>query len=96
MLWIFSSVLVVLWIIGLIKEPMGGFIHVLLGMALVAAGTELVLLWRRRNDPKKQSAFSNRQSSNPDASNAEGTENASVEDKSTFLLRRSRYLRRSG
>jgi hypothetical protein len=48
MLWIFSSVLVVLWIVGLIKEPMGGFIHLLLVPALIAAGTELALLWRRK------------------------------------------------
>lgn len=48
MLWIFSSVLIVLWIVGLIEEPMGGFINVLLALALLAAGTELALLWRRR------------------------------------------------
>jgi hypothetical protein len=61
MLWIFFCVLVVLWIVGLIKEPMGGFVHFLLLLALVAAGTELALLWRRRNE-KQQSAFSTQQS----------------------------------
>ncbi|MFB3812566.1 MAG: lmo0937 family membrane protein [Terriglobales bacterium] len=48
MLWIFASVLIVLWIVGLIKEPLGGFIHVLLALAALAAGTELLLAWRRK------------------------------------------------
>jgi hypothetical protein len=48
MLWILASVLVVLWIIGWIKEPLGGFIHVLLGLALLAAATEVALAWRRK------------------------------------------------
>ncbi len=47
MLWIFAAVLFVAWIVGLIKEPMGGFVHVLLLLAAIAAGTELALWWRR-------------------------------------------------
>jgi len=49
MLWTLTSILLVLWIIGLIREPLGGFIHVLLVLALVGAGTELALGWRRRH-----------------------------------------------
>ncbi len=50
MLWILASLLVVAWVIGLVREPMGGFIHVLLGLALLAAGTELALMWRRNRE----------------------------------------------
>jgi len=49
MLWILSSMLLVLWIVGLIREPLGGFIHVLLVLALIGAGTELALRWRRHH-----------------------------------------------
>lgn len=49
MLWILASILVVLWIVGLIKEPMGGFINILLVLAAFAALTELLLAWRRRH-----------------------------------------------
>jgi hypothetical protein len=49
MLWTIFSILVVAWIIGVFTEPMGGFIHVLLLLALLALGTELALAWRRRN-----------------------------------------------
>ncbi len=47
MLWILASILLVLWLIGLIEQPLGGFIHVLLLLAMLAAGTELALAWRR-------------------------------------------------
>ncbi len=49
MLWILASILFVLWIVGLIEQPLGGFIHVLLLLALLAAGTELGLAWRRKH-----------------------------------------------
>ena len=49
MLWTIFSILVVAWIIGVFTEPMGGFIHVLLLLALLALGTELALAWRSRN-----------------------------------------------
>jgi hypothetical protein len=49
MLWILASVLFIVWLLGVIKEPMGGFIHFLLFLALLAAGTELALGWRRKH-----------------------------------------------
>ena len=49
MLWILASIRAVLWVVGLIREPMGGFIHVLLVLALLAAATELGLEWRRKH-----------------------------------------------
>ncbi len=52
MLWILASILLVLWIVGLVKEPMGGFINFLLVLALIAAGTEMALAWRRRSTDK--------------------------------------------
>ncbi len=48
MLWVVAGMLFLAWIVGLVKEPMGGFIHVLLALALLAAGTELALAWRRK------------------------------------------------
>jgi len=48
MLWTIFSILIVVWIIGVFTESMGGFIHVLLVLALLALGTELALAWRRR------------------------------------------------
>jgi hypothetical protein len=47
MLWTLFSILMVLWVVGLMKQPLGGFVHVLLILALLAGGTELVLAWRR-------------------------------------------------
>ena len=49
MLWVIFSILMTMWIIGLATNPMGGFIHVLLVLALLAGGTELVLDWRRKH-----------------------------------------------
>ena len=48
MLWTIFSILIVVWIIGVFTESMGGFIHVLLVLALLALATELALAWRRR------------------------------------------------
>jgi hypothetical protein len=48
MLWTIFSILVVLWILGVAIMPMGGFIHVLLVLALLALAVELTLAWRRR------------------------------------------------
>jgi hypothetical protein len=47
MLWTIFSILIVLWIIGVMTEPLGGFIHILLALALFALGVELALAWRR-------------------------------------------------
>ncbi len=48
MLWVLAGVLFIAWIVGMTRDRMGGFTNVLLGLALLAAATELALLWRRR------------------------------------------------
>jgi Flp pilus assembly protein TadB len=50
MLWTIFSILIVAWIIGVFTEPLGGFVHVLLVLALLALATEGVLVWRRRHE----------------------------------------------
>lgn len=47
MLWVLAALLVIGWLVGLMEDPLGGFIHVLLLLALLAAATELLLRWRR-------------------------------------------------
>jgi hypothetical protein len=46
MLWTLFSMLLVLWCIGVVSEPLGGYVHVLLVLAVLAAGTEVMLAWR--------------------------------------------------
>ena len=48
MLWILAAILFLGWLVGLKEDPLAGFIHVLLFLALLAATTDLLLRWRRR------------------------------------------------
>lgn len=48
MLWILSIILVVFWLVGIVtSQTLGGFLHLLLFLAALAAVTELALRFRR-------------------------------------------------
>ena len=48
MLWTLFIILLVLWLVGIVtSHTLGGFIHLLLALALLALVTELGLSYRR-------------------------------------------------